>query len=173
MSWEEDYLLRRVGEITAALKEADVLDECAQCTTLFAAELDKCPNCGHPKGEKPDPAVATPRPTPLGVESTSGANALPAATVHGGADANEATRRSEESEQSDDTDDGDAPEPDAPPETINGKPASYTAANVETLRAELTTERKVFVPSGQKKADLVRLLREDDKRRATDAAHGS
>lgn len=173
MSWEEDYLLRRVDELTAAMKGAGVLEECDQCTTLYAADLDKCPNCGKPKGESADPAVATPRPTPLGVESTAGANALPAATVHGGADPNEVTRRDDSGGEDGDT--SDEFEDDAPAETIKGEPSSYEAANVETLRAELTDHRQRFIPgvSSKKKAELVELLREDDKRTATDATHGS
>lgn len=165
MSWEEDYLLRRVDEITAALKGADVLEECDQCTTLYAADLDKCPNCGKPKGEAPDPAVATPRPTPLGVESTAGANALPAATVHGGADPNEVTQGGDV-EPDDGDDGGEKTDGAVPEETINGEPATYEDANVETLRAELNA-RGVFVPSsGVKKVDLVELLRKNDRERA-------
>lgn len=151
MSWEEDYLLRRVGELTAALKGAGMLEECAQCTTLFAADLDTCPNCGHEKGEPADPAVATPRPTPLGVESTAGANALPAATVHGGADPNaELSDGDEGTEESG--------------ETIDGQPAAYDSANVETLRAELD-RRGTFVPGGTRKAELVGMLRDSDQAR--------
>lgn len=48
MSWEEDYLMRRVGELTAILKGHEMLNECAECTTLFAADLDVCPNCQTP-----------------------------------------------------------------------------------------------------------------------------
>lgn len=54
MSWEEDFLMKRVGDIVKALKGADMLDECAKCTTLFAADLDHCPNCGHPAGKPAD-----------------------------------------------------------------------------------------------------------------------
>lgn len=147
MSWEEDYLLRRVGEMAAALKGANVLEECDQCTTLYAADLDKCPNCGKAKGEPADPAVATPRPTPLGV------------------DPNEVTQ-----DESGGEDTSDEFEDNAPAETIKGEPASYEAANVETLRAELTEHRQRFIPgvSSKKKSELVSLLREDDKRTAAE-----
>lgn len=147
MSWEEDYLMRRVNELTAAMKGAGMLEECANCTTLFAADLDECPNCGHPKGEPQSEAMRVgDRPTPLGgVESTAGANALPPATVHGGADPNAIT------------------ESEAPEETLDGEPASYEDSNVEQLQAELK-RREVFVPSDRrKKNDLVELLRQSDR----------
>lgn len=172
MSWEEDFLMRRVGEITSVLKGLDMLEECANCTTLYAADLDACPNCGHPKGEPKSRAMEGERPTPLGgVESTAGANALPPQTVHGGANPNavvEAESDDTESVTPDADDTAGEPDADAPQETLKGEPASYEEANVETLRAELTEERRVFVPSGQRKADLIRLLRENDRDRAAE-----
>lgn len=160
MSWEEDFLMRRVGEITSALKGLDMLEECANCTTLYAADLDACPNCGHPKGEPKSRAMEGERPTPLGgVESTAGANALPPATVHGGADPNAvvAEAEAEEAEESDD---------EQPQETIDGEPASYEDSNVETLRAEVKRRESVFVPSSANKAVLIDALRKDDRDQA-------
>lgn len=117
MSMEEDYLMRRVGQLEAALKGAGVLTECGECTTLFAPDLDRCPNCGAP---------------------------VP------GSDAEaEARLAAEEAESG---------------ETIDGQPAVYESANVETLRAELKA-RELFVPSGAKKPDLIALLRDNDQTR--------
>ena len=48
MSMEEDYLMRRVAQLESALKGAGVLTECKECTTLFAPDLERCPNCGAP-----------------------------------------------------------------------------------------------------------------------------
>lgn len=49
-------------------------------------------------------------------------------------------------------------------ETIDGQPAAYDSANVETLRAELD-RRGTFVPGGTRKAELVGMLRENDQAR--------
>ena len=169
MSWEEDFLMRRVGEITSALKGLEVLEECANCTTLYAADLDACPNCGHPKGEPKSRAMEGERPTPFGgVESTAGANALPPTTVHGGADPNAVIAAAEESEQGDSGSDGNG-DPDGdeqPQETIDGEPASYEDSNVETLRAEVKRRESVFVPSSANKAVLIDALRKDDRDQA-------
>jgi len=165
VSWEEDFLMRRVGEITSALKGLDVLEECEDCTTLYAADLDACPNCGHPKGEPKSRAMEGERPTPLGgVESTAGANALPPATVHGGADPNAvvAAAEAEEAEASD----GDPGDDERPQETVNGEPKSYKDSNVETLRAEVKRRESVFVPSNASKAVLIDALRKDDRDQA-------
>lgn len=155
MSWEEDFLMRRVGEIVTALKGVGVLHECESCTTLYADDLDTCPNCGHEKGEPCSEAMSGTRPTPLGVESTAGANALPPETVHGGADPNVVHARF------DNTGEGSGAEAEESGETIDGQPATYDSANVETLRGELD-RRGVFVPGGTRKADLVGMLREHD-----------
>lgn len=193
MSWEEDYLMRRVGELTAVLKELDMLEECASCTTLFAADLDECPNCGHPKGEPKSPAMTGDRPTPLGgVESTAGANALPPQTVHGGADPNavrEAAERREQ-ERSDGDDGGEKTDgvPDsrpatadaagAPEETIDSEPKRYEEANVETLRAEVKRRRDndnrlILVSSSAKKPELIDALRKDDRARAEETTRSA
>ncbi len=174
MSWEEDYLMRRVGELTAALKEANVLEECANCTTLYAADLNDCPNCGHPKGEPKSRALSGPRPTPLGVESTAGANALPPQTVHGGANPNAVTAEAEEREQDDESGEDSAADDTADDgraqETIDGEPRPYEESNVETLRAEIKRRRdegrSIFVPSGANKDALISALRSDDRARA-------
>lgn len=57
MSWEEDFLMKRIGDVVKVLKGADMLDECAACHTLFAVGIEKCPNCGHPAGEPKDAPV--------------------------------------------------------------------------------------------------------------------
>ena len=119
MSMEEDYLMRRVGQLEAALKGAGVLTQCAECTTLFAPDLERCPNCGAP---------------------------VP------GSDA-EAEAQLAEQEKAEESG-----------EIINGQPASYESANVETLRAELD-RRGTFVPGGTRKADLISMLRENDQAR--------
>ena len=155
MSWEEDYLMRRVGEIVDALKGAGVLNECGSCTTMYAADLDVCPNCGHPKDEPPPESMSGERPTPLGVESTAGANALPAETVHGGADPNAITAQDEATDEGDGTEDG---------EPVN----DYADRNVEQLRQELK-DRNVFYPGNAKRSDLVALLQENDRTRAAEA----
>lgn len=117
MSMEEDYLMRRVGQLEAALKGAGVLTQCAECTTLFAPDLERCPNCGAP---------------------------VP------GSDA-EAEAQLAEQEKAEESG-----------ETIDGQPATYESANVETLRAELK-DRELFVPSGAKKPDLIAALRDNDR----------
>lgn len=117
MSMEEDYLMRRVAQLESALKGADVLTECKECTTLFAPDLERCPNCGAP---------------------------VP------GSDA-EAEAQLAEQEKAEESG-----------ETIDGQPATYESANVETLRAELD-RRGLFVPAGARKADLVAALRENDQ----------
>ena len=161
MSWEEDFLMRRVGEITNALKGAGMLEECGSCTTLYAAELDECPNCGHPKGEPRPEAMSGERPTPLGVESTAGANALPAETVHGGADPNAVMAQGEDSGEPDAGDDEDTADGTGP--EVN----DYADRNVEQLKQELS-DRNVFYPGSAKRADLVALLQEDDRTRAAE-----
>lgn len=54
MSYEEDFLMRRVREISDALKEKGVLEECSGidgCGTAYAVGLKACPNCGKPLEE--------------------------------------------------------------------------------------------------------------------------
>lgn len=152
MSWEEDFLMRRVGEITNALKGAGMLEECESCTTLYAADLDECPNCGHPKGDPRPESMSGERPTPLGVESTAGANALPAETVHGGADPNAIRAQDEDADEADGTEDG---------EPVN----DYADRNVEQLKQELK-DRNVFYPGSAKRPELVALLQENDRTQA-------
>jgi hypothetical protein len=192
MSLEEDWLVRRVREHTEILRSAGMLTECEKCTTQFAADLDACPHCGHEVGEKVDPAMAT------AVRSDATKSGQPDAllpphgsgpTLVGQTAANVTTEQDREQNLGsavvgvgdnmathggipDDT--GESADPDAPQETIDGEPAEYQPSNVETLRAELN-RRNVFVPSsGSRKNDLVRLLREDDRKRAdVDAQHGS
>lgn len=120
MSMEEDYLMQRVGQLEKALKGAGVLTECKECTTLFAPDLERCPNCGAP---------------------------VP------GSDAEVEAQATEEEAA------------EAFGETIDGKPAAYGLANVETLRAELD-RRNLFAPAGARKADLISALQENDQLRA-------
>lgn len=117
MSMEEDYLMQRVGQLEKALKGAGVLTECKECTTLFAPDLERCPNCGAP---------------------------VP------GSDA-EVEAQLAEQEKAEESG-----------ETIDGQPATYESANVETLRGELD-RRGLFIPAGARKADLVAALRENDQ----------
>lgn len=116
MSMEEDYLMQRVRQLEAALKGAGVLTECDECTTLFAPDLERCPNCGAP--------------VPGSDAETEDQLATEEAAEESG-------------------------------ETIDGQPAAYDSANVETLRGELD-RRGVFVPAGTRKADLVGMLQEHD-----------
>lgn len=48
MSMEEDYLMRRMAQLEKALKGAGVLTQCNECTSLFAPDLERCPECGAP-----------------------------------------------------------------------------------------------------------------------------
>lgn len=119
MSMEEDYLMRRMAQLEKALKGAGVLTQCNECTSLFAPDLERCPECGAP---------------------------VP------GSDA-EAEAQAAEQEAAEESG-----------ETIDGQPAAYDSANVETLRAELD-RRGTFVPGGTRKADLISMLRENDQAR--------
>lgn len=172
MSWEEDYLMRRVGELTAALKGAKVLDECARCTTLFAAGLAKCPNCAHPAGEPSEQGSPVPESTAAGAALTGGVAAASQGRVpHDGSDPVPGqvddgdippTGDGDQDDQGGDT----MPDPNAPQETINGEPGSYRETNVEQLRAEVKRRKDLFVPSNANKPTLVAALRKHDKDRA-------
>jgi hypothetical protein len=48
VSMEEDYLMRRMAQLEKALKGAGVLTQCSECTSLFAPDLERCPECGAP-----------------------------------------------------------------------------------------------------------------------------
>lgn len=62
MSWEEDFLMgenrttkARLNAIESALREAGVLNHCdpekGGCGCLYAATLEKCPQCGTAKAD--------------------------------------------------------------------------------------------------------------------------
>lgn len=162
MSIEEDWLVRRVRELTMALEGQDIVKTCSKCTSLCAGDLESCPHCGHPFGEEVDQEDAT----LLRSDLTKSGQPDMLEPPHGPGPTIVAATSAGQG--------GSLGEQEPPLETIDGEPAAYEDTNVETLRAELD-RRGVFVPtSGVKKVDLIDKLRENDRTRDQDAEdHGS
>lgn len=70
----------------------------------------------------------------------------------------------------DETEEQEVEQVEAPPETIGGQPAVYEEASREQLHQEITNERQLFTPANTRKADLVEMLRTNDRDRAAKAA---